>query len=147
MSTNRIRIMHPEDLKQVILLEKQIFSRPWSERSFERAVGRSDTIYLVAEWHDVIRGYLGIWCTPEEGDLCNMAVAGDARRQGVATMLLAEGLQECRRRGLERILLEVRESNTAARQLYQQQGFRAVGVRRGYYTAPSEDAVIMECRL
>lgn len=142
-----IRTMQSEDLKQVVWLEKQIFSRPWSEQSIGDALKRQDTIYLVAEMDGAVQGYLGIWCTAEEGDLCNMAVAGDARRQGIATELLMAGMNDCREKGLKRILLEVRASNEPAKQLYARHGFVSIGVRRGYYTEPSEDAVIMECQL
>lgn len=139
-----IRNMRLEDLKQVVILEQQIFSRPWSEQSFLSALKQQDTIYLVADEQDVIRGYLGIWCAAEEGDLCNMAVAQSFRRSGVASGLLLQGMEICRRQGMHRILLEVRESNLPARKLYEQHGFQSIGVRKQYYRDPLEDALMME---
>lgn len=142
-----IRKMRMEDLEQVLLLEQSIFTTPWSEQSFQSALKRQDTIYLVEEDAGVIQGYLGIWCTPEDGDLCNMAVAQNARRSGVASRLLRQGMDLCTKQGMQRILLEVREYNLPARNLYERHGFQLTGVRKQYYRDPLEDAVIMECLL
>ena len=142
-----IRRMQPEDLEQVMILEQQIFSRPWSEQSMGSALQQPGNIYLVDEMDDEIRGYLGIWCMAEDGDLCNLAVAEHARRSGVAAGLLDEGMVYCRKQGIQRILLEVRESNMPARTLYQRKGFVSLGVRKQYYAEPQEDAIIMECPL
>lgn len=141
-----IRRMKPEDLDQVMMLERQIFSRPWSEKSMRSAL-QQDTIYLVDVADGKIRGYLGIWCMAEDGDLCNMAVAEQARRGGVASRLMEEGMACCRRQRVHRIVLEVRESNLPAKTLYQSKGFVPIGVRKQYYSEPRENAVIMECLL
>ena len=74
-----------------------------------------------------------------ESDLLTLAVDPRARRQGIASALLRELL--CERPG--QIFLEVRSSNTAARQLYQRLGFEVVGRRPGYYAQPPEDAIAM----
>lgn len=142
-----IRRMKLEDLDQVMTLERQIFSRPWSEGSMASALQQQETIYLVDEIEGKIRGYLGIWCMAEDGDLCNMAVAEQARRGGVATDLLEKGMAYCRKQGVHRVVLEVRESNLPAKTLYQKMGFISIGVRKQYYSDPQEDAVIMECIL
>lgn len=141
-----IRRMNPEDLEQVMILERQIFSRPWSEESMRSAL-QQETIYLVDETDGRIRGYLGIWCMAEDGDLCNMAVAEGVRREGVASGLMEEGMAQCRKQGVQRIVLEVRQSNLPAQTLYQHKGFVPIGVRKQYYSEPQEDAVIMECLL
>ena len=142
-----IRRMELEDLDQVMVLERQIFSRPWSEESMRSALQQQETIYLVDEADGRIRGYLGIWCMAEDGDLCNMAVAEQVRRGGVASGLLKKGMAYCRKQGVQRILLEVRESNLPAKTLYQREGFAPIGVRKQYYSEPREDAIIMECLL
>ncbi|MDO4166034.1 MAG: ribosomal protein S18-alanine N-acetyltransferase [Eubacteriales bacterium] len=142
-----IRTMQEADLKQIVALEQQIFSRPWSEQSFRSALDRQDTIYLVYETEGVIQGYLGIWCAGGDGDLCNMAVDARARRCGIAAGLLETGIHQCGKRGVQRIVLEVRTSNEPARRLYAQYGFEEIGIRKRYYTEPVEDAVLMECRI
>lgn len=130
-----------------MILEQQIFSRPWSEESMRSALQQQGTIYLVDEADGRIRGYLGIWCMAEDGDLCNMAVAERERRVGVASALLDEGIVCCRKQEIQRIVLEVRESNLPAQALYQRKGFVPIGVRKQYYSEPQEDAIIMECLL
>ncbi len=142
-----IRRMKPEDLEQVMTLERQIFSRPWSEQSMRSAMQQQGTVYLVDAVDGKVRGYLGIWCMAEDGDLCNMAVAEPFRRERIASGLLGEGLACCREQGMHRVILEVRESNTPAKELYGRQGFVPIGVRKRYYTDPVEDAILMECRL
>lgn len=142
-----VRRMKLEDLNQVMILEGQIFSRPWSEESMRSALQQQDTIYLVDETEGKIRGYLGIWCMAGDGDLCNMAVSEQERRGGIASKLMEEGMICCRRQGVHRIVLEVRESNLPAKALYQSKGFAPIGVRKQYYSEPQEDAIIMECLL
>ena len=94
-----------------------------------------------------VTGYCGIWTSYDTADLCNMAVTVKHRRKGIAEQLLQEALLLAEQKKVERILLEVRESNEAALALYQKNGFQKIGVRKGYYSNPKEDAVLMECCL
>lgn len=139
-----IREMLEKDLPEVLMLEQQIFSKPWSMESFRSAFDREDTIYLVAEKAGRVSAYLGIWLGPEEGDLCNIAVSPEYRKQGIACQLMETAFEQCRQKKINRILLEVRLSNEAAKQLYHKFAFVELGIRRGYYSEPIEDALIME---
>ena len=71
----------------------------------------------------------------------NMAVSGSARRHGLGTRLLGEFLDRARGTGAEMVFLEVRESNHAARALYEKWAFVQSGRRKGYYRGPDEDAL------
>lgn len=142
-----IREMLEKDLPEVFALEERIFSRPWSMESFRSSYDREDTIYLVAEQEGRVSAYLGIWLGAEEGDLCNVAVAPECRRQGIAYQLMEAAFDLCHQKKINRILLEVRLSNEAAKQLYRKFSFVELGIRQGYYSEPKEDAVIMEKRL
>lgn len=139
-----IRKMEFEDINKVAELEKNIFSMPWSEKSFQDSFASQDTIYLVEVLEEEIVGYCGIWISFDTADLCNMAVAPSQRRKGIAKRLIQEIFSLAEERQIERILLEVRESNLGAIALYQKNGFRQIGIRKGYYHAPEEDAIIME---
>jgi ribosomal-protein-alanine N-acetyltransferase len=77
----------------------------------------------------------------------NLAVAPELRRQGIGRMLLRAGLAAFAARGAEEVFLEVRQSNAAAQQLYQELGFQAVGLRRGYYRNPRESALVLRLGL
>lgn len=142
-----IREMEWEDISKVAELEKKIFSVPWSEKSFRDSFASQDTIYLVEALEGEIAGYCGIWISFDTADLCNIAVANSYRRKGIAERLLQEIFSLAKKRQVERILLEVRESNQGAIALYQKSGFRHIGIRKGYYHAPVEDAILMECYL
>lgn len=139
-----IREMTIEDIRAVAEIEKSIFSNPWSEKSFQDALASKDNIYLVEMSEGKVTGYCGIWTSYDTADLCNMAVSVEHRRKGTAQKLLQEAIVLTGQRNVERILLEVRESNKAAIALYQKNDFREIGVRKGYYNNPKENAVLME---
>ena len=75
-----------------------------------------------------------------ETELLNLAVAPEFRRQGVARQLVESLVAEFS--GV--VYLEVRESNRAARELYNHMGFQEVSSRSGYYQGPPEAAIVMK---
>ena len=76
--------------------------------------------------------------SPGEFEILNLAVDPACRRQGIAKALLDHQLA---RGGVH--FLEVRESNRAARKLYEYKGFVVIGTRRDYYSNPEESAIVM----
>lgn len=142
-----IRKMVEADLPEIVALEQQIFSVPWSENSFRSAYDQKYNIYLTAVEQGRVLGYCGLWCSPPDADLCNMAVAQNCRQRGIGKELLSEAFQYCLRKQVENILLEVRASNVPAQRLYQSLGFEEIGVRKGYYSNPVEDALLYQCHL
>ncbi|WP_325133255.1 GNAT family N-acetyltransferase [Actinomyces weissii] len=97
----------------------------------------------------VVVGYAGVWTGDGQGeaDLLTIATVPEHRRQGVARSLLEAAVACARAAGCPALLLEVRESNTAAQRLYLGRGFKPLGRRRRYYTAPVEDALVMRLNL
>jgi len=93
----------------------------------------------------VVCGYIGFWIVFEELHLLNVAVHPDWQRRGVAARLVQAVFEAAIARGVTRALLEVRASNLPAQQLYAQFGFQVIARRAGYYTQPSEEALIMAC--
>ena len=85
----------------------------------------------------------GVILIADEGDIGNVAVAPDSRRRGIGAALLKALFAESERRGAAVLQLEVRESNLAARRLYEKNGFEIVGKRKNYYEKPAEDAILM----
>ena len=100
-------------------------------------------IFLVAERGGQAVGYVGCQTVLDEGYITNVAVSPDCRRQGIARALIAKLTDEARAAGLAFVTLEVRASNAPAIALYEGAGFGRVGVRKNFYTAPTEDAVLM----
>ena len=164
-----IRKMTKEDIKQVVEIEKECFSLPWCEKSFEDSLKREDTIFLVCEQevcqtceeyaddiqkqalsytpYKKILGYIGMYCSFEEGEITNVAVLPFARKKGVGNRLINSLKEIAKHQNLERIVLEVRVSNQPAISLYEKNGFVSVGIRKNFYEKPVEDAKIMICEM
>lgn len=138
-----IRTMSERDSSAVWELEKKCFSVPWSEESIRAMFSEKGYWNLTARDDGSLVGYIGMKAVLDEADITNVAVDPDRRRQGIGKMLLRGLLAKAGELGIRRIFLEVRVSNTAARALYEQAGFRTVDVRKNYYEKPKEDAYIM----
>lgn len=122
-------------------IEKACFHAPWSEAMLREELGKG--IFLVAERDGQAVGYVGCQTVLDEGYITNVAVSPDCRRQGIGRMLLAELVSCARAKRLAFVTLEARASNAPAIALYEGAGFVRVGVRKNFYTAPVEDAVLM----
>ena len=122
-------------------IEKACFHAPWSEAMLREELGKG--IFLVAERDGQAIGHVGCQTALDEGYITNVAVSSDCRRQGVGRALIAELVQRARAQGLSFVTLEARASNAPAIALYEGAGFVRVGVRKNFYTAPTEDAVLM----
>ncbi|MBO5154966.1 MAG: ribosomal protein S18-alanine N-acetyltransferase [Eubacterium sp.] len=138
-----IREMSASDIDAVAALEAEIFSMPWSARGFADTLYREDVLFLVACDGEKLLGYVGVYCTADEGEITNVAVVQSARRRGVGRALIGELIHALADREIFRIVLEVRASNEPAIRLYEQEGFAVVGTRKNFYEKPTEDAYVM----
>ena len=124
-------------------LEKHaVTAAHWSLQQYEEVFARHGPrrLALIIE-KDGIQGFLVARALDKEWEIENMAVSGPARRHGLGTRLLGEFLDRVRVAGAEMVYLEVRESNRAARALYEKWAFVQSGRRKGYYRGPEEDAI------
>jgi ribosomal-protein-alanine N-acetyltransferase len=135
--------MEPRHVTDMVLIEQACFSQPWSRRMLEGELENPQAFYLVAEQDGVLAGYAGMHAVLDEGYITNVATAPAFRRRGVAGTLLAALTARARAWSLAFLTLEVRVSNAPAIALYEKHGFVPVGVRRQYYRAPREDALLM----
>ena len=141
-----------EMLPDILRLEEACFSVPWTRKMLEAELtGNQFAHFLVAmaqagaaRTAPTIVGYHCFWIVFEELRLMNLAVLESMRRHGVGRALVTEAIRMGLAQAATRAVLEVRASNEAARALYQRIGFVQTGVRRGYYSNPVEDAVLME---
>jgi ribosomal-protein-alanine N-acetyltransferase len=99
---------------------------------------------LVIEQNGTVVGFIVGQQADQEWEIENIAVTGSARRCGLGTRLLGEFLNLVRDRGGKTVFLEVRESNLAARALYEKWAFTEAGRRKTYYQDPPEDALVLE---
>lgn len=142
LSIERMRI---SDLDEVMEIERTCFRQPWTREMFESDLLQTEfTYYIVAKLKGKLIGYAGMWVAGGEAHITTIAVHPNYRRKGVGSTLMRTLLEEALRRGAEIAVLEVRQSNTAAQKLYRKYGFRPVGVRRNYYSNPTEDALVYE---
>lgn len=145
MGDFRVRLMVPEDVEQVAALETRIFSDPWSRQGFLDSLALPETLFLVAEdsGQTGIVGYLGMYISLGEAEITNVAVSPEYRRCGAGSRIMEAALAEGAGRGVTRFILEVRVSNRPAILLYERYGFQSVGIRRNFYSHPTEDALLM----
>ena len=142
--TALIRKMTGNDLDQVMEIEYRSFPLPWSRGSFEREICYNNySCYIVAGAGEngQVTGYAGSWVFLDEAHITTLAVHPLYRRTGTGSALFSYLLETAHAQGAERVLLEVRDSNEAARRLYEKHGFTVIGRRKKYYF--DEDALVM----
>ena len=123
-------------------IERAAFSDPWSAAQLHECLtGGLD--FLVADRGGRVVGYVVARRAADEAEILNLCVAPAGRRAGTGRALVRAMLRRLARLGARTAYLEVRDSNRAARRLYQGEGFEAVGRRRGYYRRPVEDAIVL----
>ncbi len=133
-----------EDIPALVLLEQRCFTCPWSEQSFMGALNSPFTVGFGLFEEGKLMGYAFLFSLFEEGEVMNIAVLPEGRGRGLSKLLMDALLDEARARQVEILRLEVRFSNAPARALYEKYGFTKTGVRKGYYSMPKEDAMLME---
>ena len=138
-----IRPATPADLATLREIEADSATAAhWSDQEYERLfTGESGRLVWVIE-EKALLGFLVAHQIGPEWELENIAVRQDSLRRGLASALLFRLFEVLREQRAESVFLEVRESNVAARALYEKHGFILTGRRRDYYRNPSEDAVL-----
>ena len=142
------RRMTEADIEDVIAIESVVHAHPWTEGNFNDSLAAGYECWI-AERGPQVAAYGVLMIAAGEGHLLNLSVAGQCQRKGLGTDFTRFFIKLARDYGAERIYLEVRPSNTAARALYAGKGFAEAGTRPDYYPAAEgrEDALIMELDL
>ena len=122
----------------VEILDDVYGQSPWTLEQVLADLGQSQNWYAFAYSGEELVGFLAIQENLYELEVVQIAVRKEWQGRGIAGQLLESLPQE------KEVFLEVREGNTPARTLYQKQGFKEIGCRKGYYHAPSEDAIMMK---
>lgn len=138
----RVEKLTDTHLSAVAELEALCFADPWSEKALELLL--TDGAYGAVCLQDGrVMAYGGVLWAPDEGQITNIATHPDARRCGMGAAILEHLIAEATLRGCEQLSLEARVSNTPAIALYERYGFLKMGLRRGFYKHPVEDAHVM----
>ena len=139
-----IRLATIDDAQVIYDIEQQCFSVPWSlESVLAELEGTDNKLYMVIYEDNHIVGYAGAWLVYDEGQITNIAIIPSARGKGYGSELTKQLIDECFKRGMHEIFLEVRISNLPALAMYRNLGFSVKGIRKDYYSEPKEDAYIM----
>ncbi len=140
-----LRPLKLRDLGAIERIERRSYPTPWSRSMFAGELTKSSSVCLGAydtATHALV-GYLIISRYVDAWHVMNVAVDPEYRGRGIATKLLSNLFERTAGDGRRGYTLEVRVSNRSAIRLYERLGFKARGVRRGYYTDNREDALIM----
>ena len=137
--------MRRRHLRNVLRIEEQTSSTPWSLGLFLAEVRRDERDYIVALSTDdeCVVGFAGLLYVFGEGHITTVAVDPKAQGGRIGTRLLLELTRRAIARDANSITLEVRASNSAALALYRRFGFAPSGVRKDYYKDPTEDALVL----
>jgi [ribosomal protein S18]-alanine N-acetyltransferase len=134
----------PEDIDAIMAVESQSFTNPWTREMYQAEFENRDvSFFYLARRGSRVVGFCAFWRILDELHINNLAVLPEERRRGVAAALLERILAEGRKLGAFRATLEVRRSNEAALALYKRLGFSVEATRRGYYSQPEEDALVL----
>ena len=121
-------------IHQIAHLERVLFDDAWTVLSIENWLSFDGHIAIVVRSPDgTITGYALMSQVFDSADVLRIGVAPDCQRQGIAQRLLQAIVARLKRQAVERVLLEVREDNAAARALYDKLGFKQIHVRKNYY--------------
>ena len=138
-----VRKMEAEDVPFVAEIERECFSSPWTEDGLLTETENPSARFFVLEEEGLIAAYMGMHIVLDECYIANVAVRGSHRKKGYGIRLVENALAVSEKEGCSFITLEVRVSNCAAISLYEKCGFEKIGERKSFYTAPTENALIM----
>lgn len=144
----RYRRMTAADLDTVAAIEEAAYPHPWTRGNFSDSLDAGYHGWIL-ECGGEIAGYTIVMIAASEAHLLNLTVGAPWQRRGLGRELLAFALKLARDYGAQKVFLEVRPSNSAARALYTAAGFSQIAVRRNYYPAGTgrEDAVVLALSL
>jgi ribosomal-protein-alanine N-acetyltransferase len=132
-----IRRMREVDLDEVLEIERDLFSLPWSRTSFLFEMSDSTTSYAISV------GYAVAWFVADELHIGNVAVVRSRQGGGIGRSLVGHLIKEALKREVRYATLEVRVGNVRAIKLYRGYGFRGIAIRKRYYANDGEDALVM----
>lgn len=139
----RVMLTQEEDIADIAKQEAETFSDAWSEQAVRESWMQRQTILLSIKASERLIGYAILYYVLDEAEIARIAVRTDVRRSGAGTELFRKIMDICAEKKIARILLDVRRSNESAIAFYRKQGFVEDGIRRNFYTAPQEDAILM----
>lgn len=134
------------DMTEVLDIEQASFEFPWLEEDFLRCLRQRNCIGMVAEYDERVVGFMVYELHKDQLHILNFSVRPDVRRRGIGEQMVNKLVGKLSRKGRNRIVLEIRETNLAAQMFFKNLEFKAVTVLRDYYDDTIEDAYVMQYR-
>jgi len=133
-----------ENVDEMLKIEKKSFASHWSRQTFLDELSAENGYYIKIKDRDRIMGYSGFRYVLDEAHITTLAVHNKFRKKGIGTKLVEQLMKDAKARGLNKLYLEVRQSNIPAQKIYKKLGFKVIDRRREYYQHPVEDALVMQ---
>lgn len=133
-----------EDIDEMLKIEKKSFAKHWNKQIFIDELSAENGYYICSLDNNKIIGYTGFRSVLDEAHITTLAVHPKSRGKGAGYSLVERLMKDAKQKGINKLFLEVRQSNVAAQKLYKKLGFKVIDRRREYYQRPSEDALVMQ---
>lgn len=130
-----------EDIEGIIVIENDSFTDSWTAGAFNTCFINPFYNISVATLDDEVIGYGIMKCIYEDGELIRIAIDKSLRGQGIGSAFLHKLIQSAKGIGVEKVFLDVRESNKDAISMYEKLGFERYEVSKGFYREPVEDSI------
>ncbi len=147
MEGMEISLFEREDIPSLAQIEREEFSVPFKEKDFDDIYESDISSVLVAKVNGTVVGYVSFTVIIDQCQIINFATKNKFKRQGVGKGVMQALLEHCKKLNVCKYFLEVRESNTAAIELYKKYGFVPVGISKNHFSQPRENAVLMNLEL
>tara|TARA_B100001173_G_scaffold121211_1_gene105357 strand:+ start:1421 stop:1870 length:450 start_codon:yes stop_codon:yes gene_type:complete len=141
---NKINFYNQEDLDEIVKIENKSHLTPWTKKNFTDADNANNLFKVLKSESNIVGYYIALFAA-EECQLLNITVRLELKKKGFGQLMLKNLVEECRKKNIINIFLEVRLSNSSAIRLYEKNGFNEIGIRRNYYKILDgrEDAIMM----
>ncbi len=135
------------DVGRILAIERKSFPKPWTRLSFLEELSNVNSFNYLIKSNGILAAYTCFHLIAGEMDILKIAVAGQRRREGLASRILRESLKAAKEKNAAAAFLEVSAGNFPAVNFYKKLGFELIGKRRGYYSEIGEDALVMKKKL
>ena len=125
-------------------IENEIFSTAWPSQTIKNKINSREFKYWIYKKDDKVIAYLGIQFIDDVIEILGIGVIEKYRNNGIANELMNQLMKYFNQSPQIKILLEVRESNSTARNLYINFGFNKISKRKNYYTNEDADIYLKE---
>ncbi len=139
-------------IDDILAIQTECGLSEWTHEGYVDELTHPDAVLIAARVSGVIAGFLAgrapasTVSLASQADVYNIGCRAMFKRRGIGTALMVTFLETCERRGVEKVWLDVRQSNETAKAFYKRHGFVKTGTRKSFYSNPPEDADVM-CRI